>query len=430
MRKKMRAVGVLFFVFSLVCSTVSCGQEVQNVQVEENLGIPEYISFFSSDSSTGEDIGKYWSEQFAEQYNREVYIDYDGATYYADEGLSYRELLEKRLESSVPDDLYIIKAEDVIDFEKKGYWMDLSDMDFVDNLTEAALYQSTYKGKVFSVPLSYTGFGFCWNVDLLKEHDLSIPENLEEFLAVCEQLKSDGVLPYGANKGYALTVPAMCSGMAALYQAKDSAQQVEALNSGELLISNYMRGGFELLSNMIKNQYLDPNQALGTVPGDEEEMFLNGECAFICTSLDTTLTENSGFQIEMTGVPVLPEGSIAVYGAKSRLCVNPETTHMDTVCKFIEMVGTAEALDKSAEISGALSSAQNSGQKEFPGKQKIIELLRATGQIPNQDFSLHFNTWENIRDVCRLICEGDSIEDACIALDEIQKTELEEYNYD
>lgn len=64
----------------------------------------------------------------------------------------------------------------------------------------------------------------------------------------------------------------------------------------------------------------------------------------------------------------------------------------------------------------------------MPAQRNMFELLQQPGQIPNQDFSLHFNTWENIRDRGREICDGASGEEACERLDEIQLIELKAYN--
>lgn len=390
---------------------------------------PEYLSFFSKRSMSGSDVTKYWIDHFTEEYNKKVYINFDGASYYAEEGLSYRQLLEKRLGSSAPDDLYIINAEDVLEFEKKGYWMDLSGMDFVDNLTEAALYQSTYNGKVFSIPLSFTGFGFWWNVDLLKEYGLTIPQNLEEFLNVCEQLKTNGILPYGANKGSALTVPAMCVGFSDLYGSAGQEERIEELNSGEMPVSSYMRGGFDFLAMMIEKEYLDPQQALETTPGKEDiELFLSGGCAFICSGLGALHeVAEKPFEMELTGLPVLPQGCITVYGANNRLCVNPNSSQLDTALEFIEMVGTPEALAKSAALTYSMSSAGGNKPSEFPAEERIVELLQQPGQIPNQDFTLHFNTWESIRDAARELCGGASVDQVCSMLDDKQKADLETY---
>lgn len=415
---------------AVVCAIAACGSPEPAIQIFEDVNAqPEYLSFFSSDSIYDSDVTKYWIDCFTEKYNKKVYINFDQASYYADEGQSYRELLEKRLESSAPDDLYIISAEDVLAFERKDYWMDLSGMDFVNNLSEDALYQSTYNGKVFSVPLSYTGFGFVWNMDLLQEHGLSMPENLGEFLNVCEVLKNSGVLPYGANKGFALTVPVMCTGLAELYESEDREARMAALNSGDTPVSSYVRKGFEFLAMMIEKGYIDPQQALKTTPREEDiELFREGECAFICLGLgDCGTMQDLPFEVKATGLPVLLDGCIAVSGADSRLCVNPKSKHLDTVLEFVEMVGTQEALVKSAELDRAMSSAKEESTKRFLLEEELVELLRQPGQIPNQDFSLHFNTWENIRNVSREICSGVTIEEACAMLDEKQQEELRNY---
>lgn len=411
----------------LLWSGTACDSKSSTLQLQDApQAQPEYLSFFSSESLSGSDVGKYWSDHFTQTYNRDIFVSYDGATYYADEGLSYRELLEKRLQSTMPDDLYIINAEDVIEFQQKGYWMDLSGMDFVENLSDAALYQSTYDGKVFSVPLAFTGFGFYWNVDLLTEHGLEVPEDLDGFLNVCETLKGAGVLPYGANKGYALTVPAMCTGLEALYQSSDQGQRIADLNSGKTPISAYLRDGFEFLRLMIDRGYMDPQQALDTIPSQEWDLFLSGGCAFICMKLSDTLNTD-GMQVEMTGLPVLPDGAVTVYGADVRLCVNPASPHLETALEFVEMVGTKQALDTSATLENAMSSAKDSQITVSSDKERMYGLLQSPGQIPNQDFALHFNTWENIRNISRTLCSGTSVEEACAQLDELQRTELEVY---
>lgn len=426
MNLRIKNTTVWLLIAAMLLLLAGCGERSNLKVVDDQHDQPEYLSFFATNDLSDSDAAKYWSDRFTEEYSKNVYINFDGATYYAEEGLSYRELLEKRLESSAPDDMYIINAEDVLEFEKKGFWLDLSKMDFVANLSEAALYQSSYNGKVFSLPLSFTGFGFVWNLDMLAEHGLTLPQNQAEFWTVCAQLKEADVTPYGGNKGYALTVPAMSVGLAELYSTPDQEQRIADLNSGETPISTYLRPGFEFLKQMIDKGYLDPKQAYSTAPKSETDLFAAGGCAFICIKLGDTL--DVPFQVALTGLPVLPDGSIAVYGADMRLCVNPNSEHLATVQEFIEMVGTPEALNQTAVISHAMSTAKNGETGEFPTAQTLVELLQQPGQVPNQDFSLHFSTWESIRDVCRELCLSADIDEACNLLDAKQRADLAAYN--
>ncbi len=88
---------------------------------------------------------------------------------------------------------------------------------------------------MFSVPLSYTGFGLIWNVDMLHQYQMEIPETLDEFWNVCDVLKQNGILPYGANKDFGLSVPAMCAGLGPLYQNPESEALTAALAKGKRL---------------------------------------------------------------------------------------------------------------------------------------------------------------------------------------------------
>lgn len=426
MKSKLKRIAALFAALMLTAAAAGCsGAKITLIDdVDTN---PVYLNFFSLNEISESNVAKYWSERFTERYNKRVYINYEGASYYAGENMLYRELLVKRLESSSPDDLYIINAEDVLEFDKKGFWMDLSDMAFIENLSEAALYQSTYNGKVFSLPLSFTGYGFVWNVDILKRLGLTVPHGLAEFLNVCEKVKNSGILPYGANMGYALTVPAMGVGLSELYSKADVTQEINALNNGAP-ISNYMLKGYEFLAMMMERGYIDPEQAINTTPREGDyDMFLRGECAFICSTLGEFREKDVSFEWRQTGLPLLEDGCVSVYGANNRLCVNPDTKNLAAVREFIEMLGTPDALAVSANLDHAISAAKNGGAAEHRAEAQLAALLRTSSQIPNQDFALHFNTWESIRNAARTLCTGSTPLEACAVLDAKQIADLESY---
>ena len=269
-------------------------------------GIPETpVAIFTQNDSVSQVVKECCEKVLNKDGTTNIVVYSDSAGYYADEGLSYRELLLKRLSSGTADDLYLIPAEDVLEFDEKGYIYDLSDLKCIRNLSKDALIQSTYDGKVFSLPLSYTCFGFVWNVDMLKQYDLAVPENREEFLNVCETLKENGILPYGANKDFGLTVPVMCAGLYDVYQGEGTEQKLQELSEGTTPVSEYMRKGFDFLQMMIDKGYMDPEKALDTIPSSdgEKEFFAQENCAFICAIYRGKTFEGYPFEIEMTPLP-------------------------------------------------------------------------------------------------------------------------------
>ena len=408
------------------CSTKPNGPEVYLDDKNKEI----VITLFAQ----GETISSLIQQCFNEIINTEqtkTFILYsDSANFYADEGLSYRELLLKRMESGEADDLYIIPAEDVLEFDRKGYIYDLAHMDFVHNLSEAALNQSTYDGKVFSLPLTYTAFGFLWNVDLLHQFGLEVPENLSEFLVVCETLKQNGIVPYGSNMDYGLSLLAMGAGLAPLYRGENPEQKLAQLTEGTLPISTYMRAGFTFLKMMIDSGYLNIEQALSTQPNSEEERnrFRDGQCALISTICrGSAFSDDYPFEMAMTAMPILEEGTICVVGADQRLAVNPNSKHLDEALAAVEALGTVETLNEFARLQRKTSSARGNEAATLPQAAPLISSLTTDEQIPNQDFSLHFNTWNTIKELCVKLGEGASVDAVCEEYDTLQLQEIATY---
>ena len=325
--------------------------------------------------------------------------------------------------------MYLIPAEDVLEFDEKGYIYDLSDLKCIRNLSKDALIQSTYDGKVFSLPLSYTCFGFVWNVDMLKQYDLAVPENREEFLNVCETLKENGILPYGANKDFGLTVPVMCAGLYDVYQGERTEQKLQELSEGTTPVSEYMRKGFDFLQMMIDKGYMDPEKALDTIPSSdgEKEFFAQENCAFICAIYRGKTFEGYPFEIEMTPLPLLENGSICVVGADQRLAINPNAKHLEAAITVVEALGQTEILDAFAQNLGKISSSKNATAPAIPQSDSIIACVVKGSQIPNQDFRLHFNVWDTVRDLSQMLCQGHSPAEVSKEYDSRQMKEISMY---
>jgi raffinose/stachyose/melibiose transport system substrate-binding protein len=405
------------------CADKSSGPEVY---IDEN--VPDVvISLFVQNTAVSEAINECCANINGDS---NIILYSDDASYYAEDGLSYRELLLKRQESGQGDDMYIIPAEDVLEFDRRGYIYDMSGLPWIENLSEDARQQSTYRGKVFSIPMSYSCFGLIWNVDLLRQYDLNVPENLNEFWNVCETLKQNGILPYGANRDFGVSLPAMCVGLAPLYRDPESERLLEELSSGKTAISRYMRSGFEFLQTMIDRGYLDAEQALATLPGSDEEaaLFAEGKCAFISSLCrGKAFRSEYEFEVRMTALPVLEDGAICVVGADNRLAVNPNSEHLEEALLVLERMCTEDSLNEFSASLRTISSARGNMAATLPQADSLVACVAEGGQIPNQDFNLYFNTWNTIKELCVKLCEGASVDEVCQEYDERQQQEIEAY---
>ena len=186
--------------------------------------------------------------------------------------------------------------------------------------------------------------------------------------------------------------------------------RLEALSNGTAAISEYMEKGFDFLQMMIDKGYMNPDRALETLPKKEEEksFFANGNCAFICAIYSGKALEGYPFEIAMTPLPVLENGSVCVVGADQRMAINPRSKHLDSAIAIVEALGQAETLDTFAKNQGRISSSKNATAPDIPQTDSLIACIAEGRQIPNQDFSLNFNVWENVRDLSQQLCRGKS----------------------
>ena len=63
------------------------------------------------------------------------------------------------------------------------------------NIQAAVLKQVTINGEVQALPIAYYSWGFYYNKTLFKSLDLQVPQNWQEFVALCHSLKQKGVMP-------------------------------------------------------------------------------------------------------------------------------------------------------------------------------------------------------------------------------------------
>ena len=426
----LRGAGRVAAVLFGACFLTGCAGHTQGPEIYIDENKPDIvISLFEQNRKVSATIDSHCINILNEENQGNIILYSDSAGYFAEEGLSYRELLLKRMESGEADDLYVIPAEDVLEFSKKGFIYDLSGLPFLENLSDDAIKQSTYDGVVFSVPLAYTVFGLVWNLDMLHQYHLEPPANLEEFWTVCETLKEQGILPYGANLDYGLSLLAMSAGLGPLYQASDAEQRLTGLDSGEIPISSYMRDGFSFVQTMIDKGYLDVEQALSTQPGSEEEIsrFMEGKCASISSICNAKLfSRDYPFELRMTAFPVLEDGSVSVVGADTRVTVNPNSAHLEEALMILENLCKPEVLNEFAMQKKKISSARGGESCADPQADDLVACAVEGGQIPNQDFRLHFNTWNTIKEFCVKLGQGASVDEVCREYDERQLTEISE----
>ncbi|BCJ99165.1 ABC transporter substrate-binding protein [Anaerocolumna chitinilytica] len=112
----------------------------------------------------------------------------------------YYTTLKTKLASGECPDIILVQpkyagSNSVIGLAQSGYLLDLTGLNALKLAGTSATDVMSYEGKTYAVSEGVSILGTYYNKDLFAKYNLSVPTNWDEFLKVCETLKSNGVQP-------------------------------------------------------------------------------------------------------------------------------------------------------------------------------------------------------------------------------------------
>jgi raffinose/stachyose/melibiose transport system substrate-binding protein len=106
------------------------------------------------------------------------------------------EVIKTRLAAGGSDvDLITPLRPDYLQLAKTGQLVDFSDLPYLDHYNPAVIEGSKVDGKLYALSQSLNYYVTWYNKTIFDKYSLQEPKNWEEFLAVSETLKSNGVPP-------------------------------------------------------------------------------------------------------------------------------------------------------------------------------------------------------------------------------------------
>ena len=347
-----------------------------------------------------------------------AYKSYTGRNY---QEKSYDEVCKERIRSDMGDDLYIMNPDVAYEMNREGRLADLSELDAVQYLTDTARDQCTVDGKVISVPMTMLCYGLFVNKDLLDSFQLALPETEEEFLHCCEVLKENGITPIGGNRWW-MEKFVLTQGFAPLYLEDGKEEKIAALNSGETPISQYMRPGFTFLAELMDKGYFDVDFARTAEAGDEKDMFMNQEVAFVIhydTAIQKEAYGSAEFNLAMIGFPT-EYGQVNLMNAAQRVCLNKASKQQELAVQFAEKLTSKEITTNALINSGG-----------FPPRTDIVferpEILNtvyanvdAGRAIPGSNPEIKVEQWGNTCVMVQELLAGKSVDEVMADYDQLQ----------
>ena len=267
MKKKNRKLAVILLTGTLLMGVSACGKEPR---VDKNLisnsdDAKRIVNMFTpmeKSNPNAENSARTAQELTVIAAEKALGVQVEYRTYTAEnhQEKTYDEVLVDRARNNM-DDIYLLNPDTLMLLGSEGHLADLSGLENAKNLREVVLVANTIDGKLVGIPQEVAAYGLFVNKDMFDRYHLELPNTPEEFLECCRVFKENGIeTPVGANRWWLETF-VLAQGFADLYNGGNTEAEIDAINSGEAKISDYMRPGFEFLKEMIDKGYIDAEKA-------------------------------------------------------------------------------------------------------------------------------------------------------------------------
>ena len=423
MRKK--AFTILLVESMLLLSLTGCSDKTLNkVEVVEK-GTQETVTltFFGNkaDESNVHVIEKIMSEFMTE--HPDIVITYESM-----KGTDYYDILMKRMETGNGDDIFMVDHDSTITLQEEGKLKDLTGLSTIDRYTEDMKEQFIYEDGIYWLPTTVSAFGLYCNMDMLKEHNQTVPTNWKEFEAVCDYFAERGITPVVANNDISLKTLAIGASYYGQYQNGQSGQLFTDLNSGKIGFGESLSVGISLVDEMLQKKYVDADTAKDTQKtSDDLEIFVKGENPFMLTGVWASNRLKSDyhaeFHYEVAPLPILEDGSLVVVNPDTRLAVNADSKYPDEAKLFVDYFTQAENLHEFCEDQCSISPLKDGESSSAKEIQQVIQCYQEGRIVIGGDYRLNLPIWDLTKNAAQKLLNGNSKTDVLKELDE----EADEY---
>lgn len=314
----------------------------------------------------------------------QVVIDFNN--YYPNVTVSYEQNDLQALSAYIENNNYVdifmtsdanIRSKDQENLYVYDNCLDLSQQDIDTSAIDPEMIKvGTIDGKLARIPLTKLMCGLVVNKTLLEKEGLEVPQTYEEFLSVCETLKSKGYTPIQSSKYHACSDLVLPMGMAILGSDEKLAEQVK---SGDAAYADSLRSVYEELNEILQNEYIS-SEVNDTYPDDNYDgsimNFFEGDVPFWVTTSESfsgmkkresksEKFSKEPFEYAFINAPMSAEGSYVYEEPWYGFSINKDSDNLDYAVEFMRFLVREEEMDKLAEIKGMPSVTLNSTDERF-----------------------------------------------------------------
>lgn len=342
-------------IIMLTTIATACGSSKQAVPSPSSSGSEPKTTPASSEPAKKVNItimiNQTWNKPSLEALAKEYESENPGITieYQVIPDNEFGQLLNSKIASKeVPDiimDNYqslakqVNMAETFVDMKDRSWYPKLLNKDAI--LIDGGAYLLPHNG-------SSDPFGMVYNVDVYKKYDIKVPTTYEEYLAVCEKLKSNGVIPIVLTGKDTWTIGMWIVTMFpnVMYGVENG---WEDLNTGKIRFSDVpgFKRTLDILNDLVAKGYVN-DDFLACTYDMGQQMISEGEAAMTLQGawfINECTTKYPDARFSMYPFPFMDPPKFAT-GQFSGFLVFKDGKNRDEALKFIDFVARPENIGR------------------------------------------------------------------------------------
>lgn len=265
-------------------------------------------------------------------------------------------------------------------FVKSGYLMDLSNSSWSAQLDDKARLTMMTDGKLYAMPVDQNAIGVIYNKKIFKELNMTIPKSWDEFLALCESIKSSGLTPLalGTKDLWVTQIIPFAMAPSAIYREQPNFDR--SMYQGK---SSFSRSAW---TKMLKD-YAELNKrgffnkgTLGVTYDQMIHLFATEKTAMMIMgtwALKPIQLENPGLEVGMFPLPYTEKGRDAWVSAGVSIGIGASSTtrNPDAVKKYLEFWAKPEINALFLKEAHAFSTFKDMQVELNPAQKEIASYL-------------------------------------------------------
>ena len=339
---------------------------------------------------------------------------------------TYDQVAIDRIRSDM-DDIYLLNPDVILAMGEEGRLVDLSGLESAENLREVVKTANVVDGKLVAIPQEVVAYGLFLNRDMFDRYGIRLPETPEDFLECCRIFQENGIeTPVGANRWWLETF-VFAQAYADLYNGENTEAEIAALNSGERKYSGYMRPGFEFLQELIRQGYIDPEEALvrEAIEGEGADFLAQKTpivMAYWGAANSETAYGKTDFELQVVGFPSsrgqMPVIPITGWG------VGANADHLEDALEVINVITSDEALQLYSETNRVISPSKNVKVDCVPSLRPLNDRIEEGVYVLGSNAGMKVEQWGNTCLIVRELLGGATMEQCMESFDRLQDAAL------